>query len=91
MSEPEKSADGTETWIVYRQDDHGNRFVVKSGLDQAQAEQLAREFESHPYPHFVWRFVFRSNSSAYRTMWLMSYQPRQITFQPGWPSAVRAR
>ena len=46
MSEPDESADGTETWTVYRQDDHGNRFVVKSGLGQAQAEQLAREFES---------------------------------------------
>jgi hypothetical protein len=46
MSEPEESADETETWAVYRQDDHGNRFVVKSGLGRAQAEQLAREFES---------------------------------------------
>lgn len=28
------------TWSVHRQDDNGNRFVVRTGLSRQEAEQL---------------------------------------------------
>jgi hypothetical protein len=46
MTEPERTVDRAETWAVVRQDDHGNRFVVKTGLSHQQAEEIAREFEA---------------------------------------------
>jgi hypothetical protein len=32
-----------EVWCVIRQDDHGNRVVMKEALDRATAEKVANE------------------------------------------------
>jgi hypothetical protein len=42
------------TWVVYRQDDNGNRFVVRRGLDRAEAEQLVAEFEARGHKQTYW-------------------------------------
>ena len=41
-------------WTVWRQDDNGNRFVVKSGLTEQQARQLTSELESHGHKQLYW-------------------------------------
>jgi hypothetical protein len=41
-------------WVVKRQDDNGNRFVVQTGLGQEEAEQLVKEFESRGHKQVYW-------------------------------------
>ena len=43
-----------ETWSVYRQDDNGNRFLVKANLTEAAAKALATELESHGHKQLYW-------------------------------------
>ena len=33
------------SWAVHRQDDHGNKFVVKTGLSREEAEELVALYE----------------------------------------------
>ena len=42
------------TWSVYRQDDNGNRFLVKSNLTEPKARALAAELESHGHKQLYW-------------------------------------
>lgn len=42
------------TWVVLRQDDHGNQFVVQAGLTRGQAERLVAVFESHGHKQLYW-------------------------------------
>ncbi|GAA0428834.1 hypothetical protein Aca07nite_36970 [Actinoplanes capillaceus] len=37
---------GDIRWVVWRQDDNGNRFVVARFASRAEAEELAAEMES---------------------------------------------
>ena len=37
--------DQAGSWVVYRQDDNGNRFVVRAGLDRHEAVRSAAELE----------------------------------------------
>ncbi len=37
------------TWRVVRQDDNGNCFVMAVGLEQCEAEDIARAFEAHAH------------------------------------------
>jgi len=41
-------------WAVHRQDDNGNRFVVRTGLRREEAERLAAEFESRSHKQLYW-------------------------------------
>ena len=43
------------TWRVVRQDDNGNCFVMAAGLEQCEAEDIARAFEAraHKQIYFV--------------------------------------
>ncbi|MFF3594978.1 SPOR domain-containing protein [Kitasatospora indigofera] len=43
-----------ETYRVMRQDDNGNRYLVAGGLDQAEAERLAAEFEARGHKQLYW-------------------------------------
>ena len=51
MGRDERLAD---TWAVHRQDDTGNSFVVRTGLDRDDAERLAAELESRGHKQLYW-------------------------------------
>jgi 2'-5' RNA ligase len=42
------------TWIVHRQDDNGNQFVVQTGLSQEEAERFVAVFTSRGHKQFCW-------------------------------------
>ncbi|SOB82287.1 hypothetical protein [Streptomyces sp. 1331.2] len=42
------------TYRVMRQDDNGNRFLVAKGLDRAEAQRLAAEFEARGHKQLYW-------------------------------------
>ncbi|GIJ48213.1 hypothetical protein Val02_50990 [Virgisporangium aliadipatigenens] len=41
-------------WIVWRQDDNGNRFEVRRFDDRAAAEALAAEMEARGHKQIYW-------------------------------------
>lgn len=41
-------------WAVHRQDDNGNRFVVRAGLAREEAERLAAELEARGHKQLYW-------------------------------------
>ena len=43
-----------ETWSVWRQDDHGNRFEVRQGLSKEDALRLVAEFEARGHKQSYW-------------------------------------
>ena len=43
MSSPKPSPRPESTWSVHRQDDNGNRFVVRTGLTRDEAQRLVAE------------------------------------------------
>jgi hypothetical protein len=43
-----------ETWTLFRVDDRGNQFTVRTGLTREEAELLAHEFESRGHKQFYW-------------------------------------
>ena len=45
------------TWTVHRQDDNGNRFVVRAGLSREEAERLVAEFEALGHKQLYWAEV----------------------------------
>ena len=50
----DSAARPARTWAVHRQDDNGNRFVVRGGLSRAEAERLAAEFEARGHKQVYW-------------------------------------
>jgi hypothetical protein len=42
------------TWAVLRQDDNGNRFIVKTGLTRDEAERLLAAYESLGHKQVYW-------------------------------------
>jgi hypothetical protein len=42
------------TWSVWRIDDTGNTFLVKSGLPRGEADRLAAEFERRGHKQMYW-------------------------------------
>ena len=42
------------TWAVHRQDDNGNRFVVRSGLGRIEAHGLVADLESRGHKQLYW-------------------------------------
>jgi len=41
-------------WVVWRQDDHGNRSVVASFQTRADADRLADELEARGHKQLYW-------------------------------------
>ncbi len=41
-------------FTVFRQDDNGNKYVVKNGLTEEAAKRLATELESHGHKQLYW-------------------------------------
>lgn len=52
MRREEKSVAGT--WVVHRQDDNGNRFIVRAGLNRDEALILASEMEARGHKQTYW-------------------------------------
>ena len=50
----DRAAQAHPTWKVYRQDDHGNRFVVATNLTQHAAEQLVTLYEQRGHKQHYW-------------------------------------
>jgi hypothetical protein len=42
------------TWVVWRQDDNGNRAVVSRHASRDEAEQVARTFEARGHKQIYW-------------------------------------
>ena len=51
-AENENNAMGN--WMVVRQDDNGNRFVVATGLTRQEAERLVAQYESLGHKQMYW-------------------------------------
>jgi hypothetical protein len=41
-------------WVVWRQDDNGNRFVVTKRAVRAEAEKVAAEMEARGHKQLYW-------------------------------------
>ncbi len=41
-------------WAVWRQDDHGNRFLISGGHPRVEAERLCLEFEARGHKQIYW-------------------------------------
>jgi hypothetical protein len=52
MSDPERNVAGC--WSVHRQDDTGNRYVVRTGLAHEEAVRLAAELEARGHKQLYW-------------------------------------
>jgi hypothetical protein len=59
MSEP-------ESWAVWRQDDHGNRYVVSSGHTRGEADRIARELEARGHKQMYWAAPARADQVGAR-------------------------
>jgi len=42
------------TWAVWRQDDHGNSFLVEANLTKTQADELQAELEARGHKQTYW-------------------------------------
>jgi uncharacterized protein YhfF len=45
---------GARRWRLFRQDDHGNRTLVRDTADRAEAERLLAEFEAKGHKQVYW-------------------------------------
>jgi hypothetical protein len=45
---------GSPPWVVWRQDDNGNRFVVSRHDTRDQAEAVAARFEARGHKQLYW-------------------------------------
>ena len=52
MDISERGAAGS--WAVHRQDDNGNRFIVRAGLEREEAIRLASELEARGHKQLYW-------------------------------------
>jgi hypothetical protein len=46
--------DDAGTWAVYRQDDYGNRFLVRAGLGRDDASRMAAELAARGHKQLYW-------------------------------------
>ena len=51
-------------WVVRRQDDNGNRFVVQGGLSRKEAERLAAELEARGHKQIYWVELEQAEGTA---------------------------
>jgi hypothetical protein len=55
MDPTDKTSDSSaSTWMVCRQDDNGNRFVVQTGLSYEEAERLVGVYEARGHKQLYW-------------------------------------
>ncbi len=55
MEQPDRSEEGSKlNWTVYRQDDHGNRFIVATGLSRDGAERMVAAYEARGHKQHYW-------------------------------------
>lgn len=52
------------TWAVWRQDDHGNSFLVEANLTQTQADELQAELEARGHKQTYWSANAASNDAS---------------------------
>lgn len=48
------NAEPAERWSVWRIDDNGNVFLVREGISEQKARQLAAEFEARGHKQMYW-------------------------------------
>ena len=48
------SAEGRRTWVVWRQDDNGNRFEVARLTSRSEADELAASMEARGHKQTYW-------------------------------------
>ena len=53
-----------EVWNVFRQDDNGNQFLVKSFGSEIAARQCAAELESHGHKQLYWVAQSQANADS---------------------------
>ena len=41
-------------WTVYRQDDNGNRFIIRAGISRVEASRIVNDFESRGHKQLYW-------------------------------------
>lgn len=51
---PASESQDEPAWVVHRQDDNGNCFVVAVGLSQPDAERLVTMYESRGHKQTYW-------------------------------------
>ncbi|MEV4414311.1 hypothetical protein [Catellatospora sp. NPDC049609] len=51
---PQDEREPAQPWVVWRQDDNGNRFEVRRCATREQAETLAAEFEARGHKQLYW-------------------------------------
>ncbi len=51
---PTVEIDGDKGWAVWRQDDNGNRFLVRDALSKDDAHQTALRFEARGHKQTYW-------------------------------------
>ncbi len=53
---PHQTADASrpQTWAIWRTDDNGNTFLVRSGLTHPEALRLVAEFEARGHKQLYW-------------------------------------
>jgi hypothetical protein len=53
---PDQPADAArpQTWAIWRTDDNGNTFLVRSGLPHPEALRLVAEFEARGHKQLYW-------------------------------------
>lgn len=68
MEQTGKGTDGSvRNWTVYRQDDHGNQFVVATQLSRDDAEQLVANYEARGHKQHYWAEGVGRESGVDRT------------------------
>ncbi|GAA4604121.1 hypothetical protein BJY16_004873 [Actinoplanes octamycinicus] len=48
------TASPEQRWVVWRQDDNGNRYVVARGRSRAEADELAATLEARGHKQLYW-------------------------------------
>lgn len=61
----EMSTMSENNWAVFRQDFHGNEFLVEQGLSESRARERVIEFESHKHHQHYWAAQIDSSAIDY--------------------------
>ena len=58
MSQPPErtptEADGAQVWVLWRQDDNGNRFAMERSTDRAALEDRAAMYDARGHKQIYW-------------------------------------
>ena len=50
----DKTTEQKQLWSLWRQDDHGNRFLIKEFSDREEAEKSMKHYESKGHKQIYW-------------------------------------